>query len=180
MDIIKYISGEAEITGQSEEALWEYYNQQFDLENITSDEFFKAVQTGLENSTFTILTTEQNTKVDDWAKEANVTTLESASEDARKAIYQLGTTFEGEGKSLAKIFDSLGGKADDIFANADLTSKEGIDKFVQSLQKAGVTTEQIQDAFNVSLDDLSDHLLSLSGLLPSVEEKLLLQQMPIR
>ena len=45
MDIIKYISGEAVKTGQSEEALWKYYNQQFDLENITSAEFFKAVQT---------------------------------------------------------------------------------------------------------------------------------------
>ena len=170
-DIIKYISGEAEKTGQSEEALWEYYNQQFDLENITSDEFFKAVQTGLENSTFTILTTEQNTKVDDWAKEANVTTLESASEDARKAIYQLGTTFEGEGKSLAKIFDSLGNKADDVFADADLTSKEGIEKFVQSLQDAGADAQAVQDAFGVSLDDLSDRLLSLSGLLPSVADK---------
>lgn len=171
MDIIKYISGEAEKTGQSEEALWEYYNQQFDLENITSDEFFKAVQTGLENSTFTILTTEQNTKVDNWAKEANVTTLESASEDARKAIYQLGTTFEGEGKSLAKIFDSLGNKADDVFADADLTSKEGIEKFVQSLQDAGANAQAVQDAFGVSLDDLSDRLLSLSGLLPSVADK---------
>nr|DAZ28869.1 MAG TPA: minor tail protein [Caudoviricetes sp.] len=171
MDIIKYISGEAEKTGQSEEALWEYYNQQFDLENITSDEFFKAVQTGLENSTFTILTTEQNTKVDDWAKEAGVTKLESASEDARKAIYQLGTTFEGEGKSLAKIFDSLGNKADDVFADADLTSKEGIEKFVQSLQDAGADAQAVQDAFGVSLDDLSDRLLSLSGLLPSVADK---------
>lgn len=171
MDIIKYISGEAEKTGQSEEALWEYYNQQFDLENITSDEFFKAVQTGLENSTFTILTTEQNTKVDDWAKEANVTSLESASEDARKAIYQLGTTFEGEGKSLAKIFDSLGNKADDVFADADLTSKEGIEEFVQSLRDAGADAQAVQDAFGVSLDDLSDRLLSLSGLLPSVADK---------
>lgn len=171
MDIIKYISGEAEKTGQSEEALWEYYNQQFDLENITSAEFFKAVQTGLENSTFTILTTEQNTKVDDWAKEAGVTKLESASEDARKAIYQLGTTFEGKGKSLAQIFNSLGDKADDVFANADLTSKKGIEEFVQSLQKAGITTQQVQEAFGVSLDDLSDHLLSLSGLLPSVADK---------
>ena len=171
MDIIKYISGEAVKTGQSEEALWEYYNQQFDLENMTSDEFFKAVQTGLENSTFTILTTEQNTKVDNWAKEANVTTLESASEDARKAIYQLGTTFEGEGKSLAKIFDSLGNKADDVFADADLTSKEGIEKFVQSLQNAGADAQDVQDAFGVSLDDLSDRLLSLSGLLPSVADK---------
>ena len=171
MNIIKYISGEAEKTGQSEEALWEYYNQQFDLENITSDEFFKAVQTGLENSTFTILTTEQNTKVDEWAKEANVTTLGSASEDARKAIYQLGTTFEGEGKSLAKIFDSLGGKADDVFADADLTSKEGIEEFVQSLRDAGANAQAVQDAFGVSLDDLSDRLLSLSGLLPSVADK---------
>lgn len=171
MDIIKYISGEAEKTGQSEEALWEYYNQQFDLENITSAEFFEAVQTGLENSTFTILTTEQNTKVDDWAKEAGVTKLESASEDARKAIYQLGTTFEGKGKSLAKIFDSLGNKADDVFADADLTSKEGIEKFVQSLQDAGADAQAVQDAFGVSLDDLSDRLLSLSGLLPSVADK---------
>ena len=171
MDIIKYISGEAVKTGQSEEALWKYYNQQFDLENITSAEFFKAVQTGLENSTFTILTTEQNTKVDDWAKEAGITKLESASEDARKAIYQLGTTFEGEGKSLAKIFDSLGNKADDVFADADLTSKEGIEKFVQSLQDAGADAQAVQDAFGVSLDDLSDRLLSLSGLLPSVADK---------
>ena len=171
MDIIKYISGEAEKTGQSEEALWKYYNQQFDLENITSAEFFEAVQTGLENSTFTILTTEQNTKVDDWAKEAGVTKLESASEDARKAIYQLGTTFEGEGKSLAQIFNSLGDKADDIFADADLTSKEGIEEFVQSLRDAGADTQAVQDAFGVSLDDLSDRLLSLSGLLPSVSDK---------
>lgn len=171
MDIIKYISGEAEKTGQSEEALWKYYNQQFDLENITSAEFFEAVQTGFENSTFTILTTEQNTKVDDWAKEAGVTKLESASEDARKAIYQLGTTFEGEGKSLAQIFNSLGDKADDIFADADLTSKEGIEEFVQSLRDAGADTQAVQDAFGVSLDDLSDRLLSLSGLLPSVSDK---------
>ena len=171
MDIIKYISGEAEKTGQSEEALWKYYNQQFNLENITSAEFFEAVQTGLENSTFTILTTEQNTKVDDWAKEAGVTKLESASEDARKAIYQLGTTFEGEGKSLAQIFNSLGDKADDIFADADLTSKEGIEEFVQSLRDAGADTQAVQDAFGVSLDDLSDRLLSLSGLLPSVSDK---------
>lgn len=172
MDIIKYISGEAEKTGQSEEALWKYYNQQFDLENMTSAEFFKAVQTGLENSTFTILTTEQNTKVDQWADSTNeASKLQGASEDARKAIYQLGTTFEGEGKTLAQIFNSLGDKADDIFADADLTSKEGIEKFVQSLQNAGADTELIQQAFGVSLDELSDRLLSMTDLLPSVEQK---------
>lgn len=172
MDIIKYISGEAEKTGQSEEALWEYYNQQFDLENMTSAEFFKAVQTGLENSTFTILTTEQNTKVDQWAKSTDeASKLQGASEDARKAIYQLGTTFEGEGKTLAQIFNSLGDKADDIFADADLTSKEGIEKFVQSLRNASADTELIQQAFGVSLDELSDRLLSMTDLLPSVEQK---------
>jgi TP901 family phage tail tape measure protein len=172
MDIIKYISGEAEKTGQSEEALWKYYNQQFDLENMTSAEFFKAVQTGLENSTFTILTTEQNTKVDQWANSTNeASKLQGASEDARKAIYQLGTTFEGEGETLAQIFNSLGAKADDIFADADLTSKEGIEKFVQSLQNAGADTELIQKAFGVSLDELSDRLLSMTDLLPSVEQK---------
>lgn len=172
MDIIKYISGEAEKTGQSEEALWKYYNQQFDLENMTSAEFFKAVQTGLENSTFTILTTEQNTKVDQWADSTNeASKLQGASEDARKAIYQLGTTFEGEGKTLAQIFNSLGDKADDIFADADLTSKEGIEKFVQSLQNASADTELIQQAFGVSLDELSDRLLSMTDLLPSVEQK---------
>ena len=173
MDIIKYISGEAEKTGQSEEALWKYYNQQFDLENITSAEFFEAVQTGLENSTFTILTTEQNTKVNQWADSTGdeADKLRNASEDARKAIYQLGTTFEGEGKSLAQIFNSLGDKADDIFADADLTSKEGIEEFVQSLRDAGADAQAVQDAFGVSLDDLSDRLLSLSGLLPSVADK---------
>lgn len=172
MDIIKYISGEAEKTGQSEEALWKYYNQQFDLENMTSAEFFKAVQTGLENSTFTILTTEQNTKVNQWADSTDeASKLQGASEDARKAIYQLGTTFEGEGKTLAQIFNSLGDKADDIFADADLTSKEGIEKFVQSLQNASVDTELIQQAFGVSLDELSDRLLSMTDLLPSVEQK---------
>ena len=173
MDIIKYISGEAVETGQSEEALWKYYNQQFDLENITSAEFFEAVQTGLENSTFTILTTEQNTKVNQWADSTGdeADKLRNASEDARKAIYQLGTTFEGEGKSLAQIFNSLGDKADDIFANADLTSKEGIEEFVQSLRDAGANAQAVQDAFGVSLDDLSDRLLSLSGLLPSVADK---------
>ena len=172
MDIIKYISGEAEKTGQSEEALWKYYNQQFDLENMTSAEFFKAVQTGLENSTFTILTTEQNTKVNQWADSTDeASKLQGASEDARKAIYQLGTTFEGEGKTLAQIFNSLGDKADDIFADADLTSKEGIEKFVQSLQNASADTELIQQAFGVSLDELSDRLLSMTDLLPSVEQK---------
>lgn len=65
----------------------------------------------------------------------------------------------------------MGDKADDIFADADLTSKEGIDKFVQSLRDAGADAQAVQDAFGVSLDELSDHLLSLSGLLPSVEEK---------
>lgn len=173
MDIIKYISGEAVETGQSEEALWKYYNQQFDLENITSAEFFEAVQTGLENSTFTILTTEQNTKVNQWADSTGdeADKLRNASEDARKAIYQLGTTFKGEGESLAQIFNSLGNKADDVFADADLTSKEGIEEFVQSLQDAGADAQAVQDAFGVSLDDLSDHLLSLSGLLPSVADK---------
>nr|DAD76341.1 MAG TPA: minor tail protein [Siphoviridae sp. ctxjx4] len=172
MDIIRYISGEAEKTGQSEEALWKYYNQQFDLENMTSAEFFKAVQTGLENSTFTILTTEQNTKVNQWADSTDeASKLQGASEDARKAIYQLGTTFEGEGKTLAQIFNSLGDKADDIFADADLTSKEGIEKFVQSLQNASADTELIQQAFGVSLDELSDRLLSMTDLLPSVEQK---------
>lgn len=172
MDIIKYISGEADKTGQSEEALWKYYNQQFDLENMTSAEFFKAVQTGLENSTFTILTTEQNTKVNQWADSTDeASKLQGASEDARKAIYQLGTTFEGEGKTLAQIFNSLGDKADDIFADADLTSKEGIEKFVQSLQNASADTELIQQAFGVSLDELSDRLLSMTDLLPSVEQK---------
>lgn len=172
MDIIKYISGEAKKTNQSEEALWKYYNQQFDLENMTSAEFFKAVQTGLENSTFTILTTEQNTKVDQWADSTDeASKLRGASEDARKAIYQLGTTFEGEGETLAQIFNSLRDKADDIFADADLTSKEGIEKFVKSLEDAGVETGDIQKAFGVSLDELSDRLLSLSGLLPSVSDK---------
>lgn len=146
----------------------EYYNSSYDLKNISYDDFVSAVKDGIANSNITILNTEENKTLEEWDKGVNK--LSSASEEARKNIYKLGTTFKGKGESLAKIFGSLE-KADDIFADADLTSKEGIEKFVQSLQKAGITTKQVQDVFGVSLDDLSDHLLSLSGLLPSVEEK---------
>lgn len=146
----------------------EYYNNSYDLQNISYDDFVSAVKDGIANSNITILNTEENKTLEEWDKGVNK--LSSASEEARKNIYKLGTTFEGKGESLAKIFGSLE-KADDIFADADLTSKEGIEKFVQSLQKAGITTKQVQDAFGVSLDDLSDRLLSLSGLLPSVTDK---------
>lgn len=172
--IAAYIQAEAKKMGGEDEAkvrqyyesALEYYNNSYDLQNISYDDFVSAVKDGIANSNITILNTEENKTLDEWGGKWN-----EASEEARKNIYKLGTTFEGEGKELAKIFDFLGNKANDIFTDADLTSKEGIEKFVQSLQKAGITTEQVQDAFNVSLDDLSDHLLSLSGLLPSVADK---------
>lgn len=173
--IAAYIRAEAKQMGGSKEEIedryksaLEYYNNSYDLKNISYDDFVSAVKDGIANSNITILNTEENKTLDEW--DDGIDKLSSASEEARKNIYKLGTTFEGEGKELAKIFGSLE-KADDIFADADLTSKEGIEKFVQSLRDANVDTQKIQKAFGVSLDDLSDHLLSLSGLLPSVEEK---------
>ena len=148
----------------------EYYNNSYDLKNISYDDFVNAVKDGIANSNITILNTEENKTLNEWSKGKN-SGLESASEDARKNLYKLGTTFEGEGKKLVDIFKDLGPKADSIFADADLTSKEGIEKFVQSLRDANVDTQKIQKAFGVSLDELSDRLLSLSGVLPSVEEK---------
>ena len=162
----KKMGGNAEEVKQYYKSALEYYNNSYDLQNISYDDFVSAVKDGIANSNITILNTKENKTLDEWGGKWN-----EASEEARKNIYKLGTTFEGEGKELAKIFDFLGNKANDIFTDADLTSKEGIEKFVQSLQKAGVTTEQVQDAFNVSLDGLSDHLLSLSGLLPSISDK---------
>lgn len=170
--VAQYIAGEAKQTGVEESQLWQYYSQQFDFKTLSSKEFFEAVENGLENSSITVLSSEEDKQLDQWADSTNeASKLKNASEDARKAIYQLGTTFEGEGKSLAQIFNSLGGKADDIFADADLTSKEGIEKFVQSLRDGNADTRAIQEAFGVSLDELSDRLLSLSGLLPSVGDK---------
>lgn len=173
--IAAYIRAEAKQMGGSKEEIedryksaLEYYNNSYDLKNISYDDFVSAVKDGIANSNITILNTEENKTLGEW--DEGIDKLSSASEEARKNIYKLGTTFEGEGKELAKIFGSLE-KADDIFADADLTSKEGIEKFVQSLRDAGVKTQAIQDAFGVSLDDLSDHLLSLSGLLPSVAGK---------
>lgn len=173
-DEAKRMSGGDETKAQQYyESALEYYNNSYDLKNISYDDFVSAVKDGIANSNITILNTEENKTLDEW--DSGVNKLASASEEARKNIYKLGTTFGGEGKKLAAIFgdlgDKIGDKADDIFADADLTSKEGIEKFVQSLRGAGVKTQAIQDAFGVSLDDLSDHLLSLSGLLPSVEEK---------
>lgn len=174
--IAAYIRAEAEKMGGNDptkvedyyKSALEYYNNSYDLKNISYDDFVSAVKDGIANSNITILNTEENKALEEWDKDVNK--LSSASEEARKNIYKLGTTFEGKGESLAKIFGSLE-KADDIFADADLTSKKGIEEFVQSLQKAGITTQQVQDAFGVSLEDLSDHLLSLSGLLPSVADK---------
>lgn len=175
--IAAYIRAEAERMGGTDEekdnyykSALEYYNNSYDLKNISYDDFVSAVKDGIANSNITILNTEENKTLDEWGGN-----WDEASEEARKNIYKLGTTFEGEGEALATIFDDLkdkvGDKADDIFADADLTSKEGIEKFVQSLRDAGVKTQAIQDAFGVSLDDLSDRLLSLSGLLPSVADK---------
>ena len=175
--IAAYIRAEAKQMGGSKEEIedryktaLEYYNNSYDLKNISYDDFVSAVKDGIANSNITILNTEENKALKDWGGNWS-----EASEEARKNIYKLGTTFEGEGKALATIFndlkDKVGDKADDIFADADLTSKEGIEKFVQSLRDAGVKTQAIQDAFGVSLDDLSDHLLSLSGLLPSISDK---------
>lgn len=170
-DEAKKMSGGDETKAQQyyEPAL-EYYNNSYDLKNISYDDFVSAVKDGIANSNITILNTKENKTLDEWGGN-----WDEASEEARKNIYKLGTTFEGEGKALATIFDDLkdkmGDKADDVFADADLTSKEGIEKFVQSLQDAGADAQAVQDAFGVSLDDLSDRLLSLSGLLPSVADK---------
>lgn len=175
--IAAYIRKEAEAMGGTDEEIdayyksaLEYYNNSYDLQNISYDDFVSAVKDGIANSNITILNTEENKTLDEWGGN-----WDEASEEARKNIYKLGTTFEGEGKALATIFDDLkdkvGDKADDIFADADLTSKEGIDKFVQSLRDAGADAQAVQDAFGVSLDELSDHLLSLSGLLPSISDK---------
>ena len=176
--IAAYIQAEAEQMSNGDpkkaqkyyESALEYYNNSYDLKNISYDDFVNAVKDGIANSNITILNTEENKTLNEWSKGKN-SGLESASEDARKNLYKLGTTFEGEGKKLVDIFKDLGPKADSIFANADLSSKEGIESFVKSLEDAEVKTGDIQKAFGVSLDDLSDHLLSLSGLLPSVEEK---------
>lgn len=176
--IAAYIQAEAEQMSNGDpkkaqkyyESALEYYNNSYDLKNISYDGFVNAVKDGIANSNITILNTEENKTLNEWSKGKN-SGLESASEDARKNLYKLGTTFEGEGKKLVDIFKDLGPKADSIFADADLTSKEGIEKFVQSLRDANVDTQKIQKAFGVSLDELSDRLLSLSGVLPSVEEK---------
>lgn len=176
--IAAYIQAEAEQMSNGDpkkaqkyyESALEYYNNSYDLKNISYDDFVNAVKDGIANSNITILNTEENKTLNEWSKGKN-SGLESASEDARKNLYKLGTTFEGEGKKLVDIFKDLGPKADSIFADADLTSKEGIEKFVQSLRDANVDTQKIQKAFGVSLDELSDRLLSLSGVLPSVEEK---------
>lgn len=165
----KMAGGDETKAEQYYQSALEYYNNSYDLKNISYDDFVSAVKDGIANSNITILNTEENKTLDEW--DNGVNKLASASEEARKNIYKLGTTFEGEGKELAKIFGLLGDKANDIFADADLTSKDGIEEFVQSLQKASVTTEQAQAVFGVSLDDLSDRLLSLSGLLPSVADK---------
>lgn len=169
----KMANGDPTKAKQYYESALEYYNNSYDLKNISYDDFVSAVKDGIANSSITILNTEENKTLAEW--DDGTDKLSSASEEARKNIYKLGTTFGGKGKELATIFDDLGDKmgdkADDIFADADLTSKEGIEKFVQSLRDAGVETQAIQDAFGVSLDDLSDHLLSLSGLLPSVADK---------
>ena len=178
--IAAYIRKEAEAMGGTDEEIdayyksaLKYYNNSYDLQNISYDDFVSAVKDGIANSNITILNTEENKTLDEW--DNGIDKLSSASEEARKNIYKLGTTFEGEGKELAAIFgdlkDKVGDKADDIFADADLTSKEGIDKFVQSLRDAGANAQAVQDAFGVSLDDLSDHLLSLSDLLPSISDK---------
>lgn len=175
--IAAYIRKEAEAMGGTDEEIddryksaLEYYNNSYDLQNISYDDFVSAVKDGIANSNITILNTEENKTLEEWGGNWN-----EASEEARKNIYELGTTFKGEGKALATIFDGLkdkmGDKADDVFADADLTSKEGIDKFVQSLRDAGADAQAVQDAFGVSLDELSDHLLSLSGLLPSISDK---------
>lgn len=175
--IAAYIRKEAEAMGGTDEEIddryksaLEYYNNSYDLKNISYDDFVSAVKDGIANSNITILNTEENKTLDEWGGN-----WDEASEEVRKNIYKLGTTFEGEGEALATIFDDLkdkmGDKADDIFADADLTSKEGIDKFVQSLRDAGADAQAVQDAFGVSLDELSDHLLSLSGLLPSISDK---------
>lgn len=176
--IAAYIQAEAEQMSNGDtkkaqkyyESALEYYNNSYDLKNISYDDFVDAVKDGIANSNITILNTEENKTLNEWSKGKN-SGLESASEDARKNLYKLGTTFEGEGKNLVDIFKDLGPKADSIFANADLSSKEGIESFVKSLEDAGVKTGDIQKAFGVSLDELSDRLLSLSGVLPSVEEK---------
>lgn len=169
----KMAGGDETKAEQYYQSALEYYNNSYDLKNISYDDFVSTVKDGIANSNITILNTEENKTLDEWDNSVNK--LASASEEARKNIYKLGTTFGGEGKKLAAIFgdlgDKIGNKADDIFADADLTSKEGIEKFVQSLRDAGVKTQAIQDTFGVSLDDLSDHLLSLSGLLPSVGDK---------
>lgn len=175
--IAAYIRAEAEKMGNGDpekvqkyyESALEYYNNSYDLKNISYGDFVDAVKDGIANSNITILNTEENNTLDEWDKDVN-SGLKSASEDARKNLYKLGTIFEGEGKELAKIFKDLD-NADSIFANADLSSKEGIESFVKSLKDAGVKTQDIQAAFDVSLDELSDHLLSMSGILPSVEEK---------
>lgn len=175
--IAAYIRAEAEKMGNGNpekvqkyyESALEYYNNSYDLKNISYGDFVDAVKDGIANSNITILNTEENNTLDEWDKDVN-SGLKSASEDARKNLYKLGTTFEGEGKELAKIFKDLD-NADSIFANADLSSKEGIESFVKSLKDAGVKTQDIQAAFDVSLDELSDHLLSMSGVLPSVEQK---------
>lgn len=175
--IAAYIRAEAEKMGNGDpekvqkyyESALEYYNNSYDLKNISYGDFVDAVKDGIANSNITILNTEENNTLDEWDKDIN-SGLKSASEDARKNLYKLGTTFEGEGKELAKIFKDLD-NADSIFANADLSSKEGIESFVKSLKDAGVKTQDIQAAFDVSLDELSDHLLSMSDILPSVEKK---------
>lgn len=175
--IAAYIRKEAEAMGGTDEEIddryksaLEYYNNSYDLQNISYDDFVSAVKDGIANSNITILNTEENKALDEWGGN-----WDEASEEARKNIYKLGTTFEGEGKALATIFDDLkdkmGAKADDIFADADLTSKEGIEEFVQSLRDAGANAQAVQDAFGVSLEDLSDRLLSLSGILPSISDK---------
>lgn len=176
--IAAYIQAEAEQMSNGDtkkaqkyyESALEYYNNSYDLKNISYDDFVDAVKDGIANSNITILNTEENKTLNEWSKGKN-SGLESASEDARKNLYKLGTTFEGEGKNLVDIFKDLGPKADSIFANADLSSKEGIESFVKSLEDAGVKTGDIQKAFGVSLDELSDRLLSMTDLLPSVEQK---------
>ena len=179
--VAAYIQNEAKTMAGGDEtkaaqyfkAALDNYSSTYDLENMSQSELITAIKEGISNSSITLLSSEENETLDEWGKSATGgnSKLEKASEDARKVIYKFGTDFEAEGDKVVDIFNSLGDNAEDIFGNADFSSKEGIDKFVKQLQDGGITAEQSIAAFGVPLEELSSRLLNLAGVIPSITDR---------
>lgn len=167
--LMAFFKNEADnIEGKDINDVMQYYIDNFGDESFESvDEFIEAVKTGIENSDIKFLTEADDSKVKEWGD------TEKWGAESRINAYNLAFDLDGQKSiftdKMADIISQLKDGGEEIFKTMDLSTVEGIEKFVKSLQDGGV---DIEKTFGKTSKELTEYLKSTLKQNSTAAEKL--------